>query len=271
MGLQHITTSTIVSGKIRKTAAWDVLCDFESFSKVAPSVIDKVTVHDRTGKQGKSEWFVTIDGAPMTWIERDEFTPDRFSIGFESIYGDFDILKGAWWVRDHRGDGVRLCYKLSYEMGIPILDDTLGDILSEKIRTGMETVLGALGEKVSKCQAEERREERQTVNGLVPVKLGDVEFQGYLSNVSSGGLLVRYDKTTEVSSTDRIIRIGNTTIEPARVENDLVNRCVRVIFSDPMNSFMIDHLLTSVQYRGGNTLDAFVVEESPEIVGEYLR
>jgi len=72
MAMQRISTEAVLRGNVRKDSAWEIISDFTGFPGLISSV-DKVTILERNEDVGKSEWFITVDNAPLRWTQIDRF------------------------------------------------------------------------------------------------------------------------------------------------------------------------------------------------------
>lgn len=271
MALQHVVSSVVVDGRVRKEKAWSILTRFETLHEVMSSVVDKVSVQERTEREGKSEWFVTIDGAPMTWIEKDTFNHSDFDFSFKSLYGDFETLFGSWKIADHMGSGIKVGLNVSFNMGIPIIDDMLGDGLCDRMRESMESMLSDFSRELRNHQTEDRRFERFPVLGRVSVDLGGIDLDAFLVNFSAGGMMFRYRSMAEFNSTSvSEIRFGGFSFPIAHVHHDLSRRSIRVAFSRMQTSKAIEAVLATVERSVPGTHDAFTGGELHEEAPAYL-
>ena len=133
MAIQRITSEAVVRGNVRKESAWTIISDFTRFPGLIGSV-DKVTTLERNGDAGKSEWFITVDNAPLRWIQIDRFDRKNYEIRFESIDGDFETISGFWKVEDFNNEGIKLRYCVDYSLGIPVIEEVVGEVLKEKMK-----------------------------------------------------------------------------------------------------------------------------------------
>jgi ribosome-associated toxin RatA of RatAB toxin-antitoxin module len=190
MPLEKVAAETVITGMVRKEAAWEIVSDFSRYPAIMENV-DEVRVHERTPRSGKSEWFVNVEGAPLSWIERDVFDPEHFRIRFESLGGDFEKVKGRWSIEDYRGEGIRVVFEIEYLLGIPVIEEVLGHILKEKMQSNIDTMVAAIRGELLKKQVEERRHRRIDVGRYVDLSVNGRAVRSYIVNVSRGGMRIQ--------------------------------------------------------------------------------
>jgi hypothetical protein len=93
MGFERVSTEAILKGKVRKEFAWTIISDYSRYEAIMDNV-DRVNILEKSATEGKSEWFVTVEEAPLRWVERDYYDADNFELRFESIDGDFENING---------------------------------------------------------------------------------------------------------------------------------------------------------------------------------
>ena len=111
--------------------------------------ISSIEVLNRDEKSITARWNGSIDGAPLTWVQKNEFLDDKQEIHFEAIEGDFEIFKGKWSIGSYKKD-LLLQLEIEYRLGIPVIEDVLGPILSEKIKTNSIAMLEAIALRLNR-------------------------------------------------------------------------------------------------------------------------
>jgi ribosome-associated toxin RatA of RatAB toxin-antitoxin module len=187
MAIQRISTEAVIRGNVRKESAWRMLSDFSAFPGLIGSV-DKVTIIDRNEDVGKSEWFITLENAPLRWTQMDRFDIKNFEIRFESIDGDFETISGFWKVEDFNNEGIKLRYSVDYSLGIPVIEEVLGDILKEKMKGNIDLMINAIKRHLDKPKAEDRRHERFPVKVCAHMSINASEVRANVDNFSQGGM-----------------------------------------------------------------------------------
>ncbi|MBD3343432.1 MAG: hypothetical protein GF401_00045 [Chitinivibrionales bacterium] len=230
MGYERISTEAVLKGKVRKDFAWEIISDYSRYPQIMESV-DKVTIQERNNGHGRSEWFVTIEEAPLTWIERDYYDRDNYEIRFESIDGDFDTINGRWKVEDYDKGGIKINFDIDYHLGIPVIEEVLGDILRRKMKANMDSMVNAIKNELSRSQINERQYERYDIGKYSTICLNGHDIRTYIVNVSQKGMMFYYDGQFE--DTDITLKIGDIRIEAEELYNDLKHKNARIIFREP--------------------------------------
>ena len=134
-----------ISAFTLKEKIWSVLINFESYSKQ----MDNVTSVKTFQKNGVSfsEWNVEIEGAPLNWIERDEFNHEKCKIKFEAVSGDLYIFKGSWQLHGNAAP-FKIIFQVEYSLGIPNLERALGHILKQKMNDNIMQMLESINKEL---------------------------------------------------------------------------------------------------------------------------
>jgi len=126
--------------------AFRVVEDVERFPEFMPSVTS-VTLLETVGRRKVAAWNTTIDGAPLDWVEEGIYDPDNYLVRFRALEGVFDRFDGFWQVTPD-GDGSRVTFKLTYEIGLPEIEDIVGPLLRERLIENAESMLAAIEKQV---------------------------------------------------------------------------------------------------------------------------
>ena len=121
--------------------------DIEKYPDYMES-ISSIEVLKRDEKSITARWNGSIDGAPLTWIQKNELLDDKKEVHFEAIEGDFEIFKGKWSIGSDKKN-LLLQLEIEYRLGIPVIEDVLGPILSEKIKTNSIAMLEAIASRLN--------------------------------------------------------------------------------------------------------------------------
>lgn len=257
MAFVHVETEAILKGKIRKEFAWNIISDYSRYPKIMENV-DNVEILERSGNEGKSEWFVTIEEAPLTWIEKDYFNLDNFEIRFESIDGDFDNLNGYWKVEDLGGDGIKLSFGIDYNLGIPVIEEVLGSILKDKMKKNIDSMIHAIKEELTKSQIEERGHNRIHVGKYINLLINEQSVRAYVVNISKKGMLFYYDG--DFDALELRICMAGLNIEAEELFNDVKHKNSRVIFKVSLNDGEFKNLLDWFNIQSARTYDRELIE-----------
>jgi len=171
MGKQNlniVTTSITIDCRYRLSYVFGRLRDIESFPKIMPDV-KRVKIVSSKEDSGVSDWDVEIDGCPLHWKEEDLFDDENSVFSFKSIEGDFDVFNGAWSVREE--DGIlKVEFRVEYLVGIPVIEEIIGPILSERIEINGKKMLSDLKRDIESGEYPESRmavRKRVSFDGII--------------------------------------------------------------------------------------------------------
>lgn len=163
MPIQTITSKAQLDNNIRKSEIWRQLKNHTSFSTFVPGV-DKISLTSKNGSEVTAEWFITIEGAPFTWLEVISFDEPDFIAHFEAVCGDFEKWYGEWKVVSTYQGSFALEYTLNYHLGIPVIEDIVGSILHSKIQLFIDTMVNAHATNLQLNSTETRNCKRIRLN-----------------------------------------------------------------------------------------------------------
>lgn len=124
------------------TRAFEVVEDLERFPEFMPNV-NSLTLLEAEGNRKVAEWDITIDDAPLSWIEEGIYDTQNRIVRFRALEGVFDRFDGYWQVMSE-GDDSRVTFELAYEIGLPEIEDIVGPILRERMIENVESMLEAI-------------------------------------------------------------------------------------------------------------------------------
>jgi coenzyme Q-binding protein COQ10 len=142
-----VATHIDIAGIADKNAVFRQVCALEEYPEFMPDV-RRVKILERGLDTGASAWDIEIDGCPLHWVERDFFDLDSRVFEFRSIEGDFDHFAGRWEVSSLPTGGTRVTFTVTYEVGIPVIEDIIGPVLRVKIEKNSLDMLRSLKETV---------------------------------------------------------------------------------------------------------------------------
>ena len=122
--------------------AYKVVEDLERFPEFMPNV-NSLTLLEEEGNRKVAAWDITIDDAPLSWIEEGIYDKQNMLVQFRSLEGVFDRFDGYWQV-EPMGQGSRVTFELTYEIGLPEIEDIVGPILRERMIENAESMLKAI-------------------------------------------------------------------------------------------------------------------------------
>jgi ribosome-associated toxin RatA of RatAB toxin-antitoxin module len=191
MAFETVTTEALLQGCYRKEKAWNIISDYTRYPAIMDNV-DKVEIAERSGEEGVSRWYITVEEAPLYWVEKDHFNCRDFEITFKSIEGDFDNINGCWRIRDSVGDGIAIRFEIQYNLGIPVIEEVLGHILKEKMKTNIDRMMTAVKGELCCAAHDERKYPRYAVGQPFACSFKGTSLDLFVLNLSAGGMMTRF-------------------------------------------------------------------------------
>ena len=258
MTFEHVSTEATLKGNVRKETAWKLITDFSRYPGFIGN-IDEVKILEINDNESKSEWFVTIDGAPLRWIERDLYDKENFNLRFESIEGDFDTINGNWRIENYNHRGIKISFEVDYSLGIPVIEEVLGPVLKQKMKGNIDSMIKSVKEELTKKQVEERHFERFPIDEQHNLRVNGNEIRPKIINISQGGMMFEYYGKPDLLSVS--LKINGVTIESDIIINDLKKKNYRVVFKEAIDTNELEKLVTILSHKHIPVQDAVVVEE----------
>ncbi|HUI90645.1 MAG TPA: SRPBCC family protein [Chitinivibrionales bacterium] len=263
MGYERVSTEAILKGKVRKEFAWTIISDYSRYENIMENV-DRVNIIEKSATEGKSEWFVTVEEAPLKWVERDYYDVDNYELRFESIDGDFENINGKWKVEDFQNEGIKIYFSIDYNLGIPVIEEVLGHILKEKMKTNIDSMIHAIKEELTRTQADDRKFRRFNVGRYNNINLNGKDIRAYVVNISQMGMMFYYDG--EFDAANVTVKIGNMVIEAESLFNDLKHKNSRIIFKKAVSVQQIEEMVKLLTTTSTRTWERQLVEKHVSIV-----
>jgi ribosome-associated toxin RatA of RatAB toxin-antitoxin module len=240
MNYRSVSTEAILKGMVRKDAAWKVISDLSRYPSLMNNV-DKVIIHERSEDKGKSEWYCSLENAPLHWLEQDYFDSSNYEIRFESIDGDFDQISGSWKVEDFNGEGIRLDYSVDYHLGIPVIEEVVGDVFQEKMRKRIDSMMQSIKEELCRPKGIEERAYPRVVTGKYNnVYVNGMKMRLKIINISKQGMM--FIAHTKMMPGEARFIIDGTIIEASLFPNAGLPNMSRAVFKREMRQDELDHL-----------------------------
>ena len=278
MALEHISTKAFVKGGVRKDFAWRMIADFGNYPAQGRP-IQKVVVHERSAREGKSEWFLSLEDAPVRWMEKDYFDAENFGISFESVDGDFEHINGCWKVEDHNGEGIELGYRFDYDLGIPVIEENVGPILKAKMQTNIDTIVQSLAARLHGASVEERALPRIAIGCYNTMSLDGKSIRAKIINIGKRGMMFDYGVAPQ--SREVSLCIDDMALQAELYPIGPSGERVRAVFQKEMSSEDLQHCVqffttknqrshdrkmvrkNSVVRSSGKTVLAHIIDVSP--------
>lgn len=124
-------------------AAYHRIRDFRSYPRLTETVLE-VLVEPQPDGSEVSDWTVRFRGGLMRWRERDIFSPETLSIGFEQLSGDFQTFQGTWTCADDDNGGTLITFEASFDLGIPTLAEIIDPVAESTLRANVALILRSL-------------------------------------------------------------------------------------------------------------------------------
>ncbi len=256
MAFVKVSTSKTLTGHFRKEKAWELISDYTRYPDIMENV-DAVTIHERNGNEGISEWFVTIEEAPLTWKEKDCFDNDNYEITFKSIAGDFDNINGRWKIENHNHEGISIHFTIDYNLGIPVIEEVLGHILEEKMKSNMETMITSVKNSLVSEEIDERRYQRHSVETHHTIKVNGSSVRASIVNISRGGMMIEYDDKLDLL--DATVKINGTTIDSKIILNEVKKKNYRIVFKELVTEEELNKLITILSHETRHVQEAILL------------
>lgn len=150
--MPNTTYEIAMSRRLNRPAfiAYKVVEDIERFPEFMPNV-NALTLLETEGNRKVAAWDITIDDAPLSWIEEGIYDKQNLIVHFRSLEGVFDRFDGYWQVI-HDGEGSQVTFELVYEIGLPEIEDIVGPILRERMVENAESMLEAIEKWVEEVE-----------------------------------------------------------------------------------------------------------------------
>jgi ribosome-associated toxin RatA of RatAB toxin-antitoxin module len=242
MSFETVTTQAVLPGCVRKEKAWDIISDYTRYPAIMDNV-DKVEIAERSGDEGISRWYITVEEAPLYWVEKDHFNSRDFEITFKSIEGDFDNINGRWRIRDNIDNGIAIDFEIQYNLGIPVIEEVLGHILKEKMKTNIDKMMAAVRKELCGGHIDERKYPRHAIGRPRVCAYKGTILNLFVLNISEGGMMTRF--VPGISGAGPM-DIASAVLEVAAVHADeTADRC-RFVFREAIDDALLKQLTSSL-------------------------
>ncbi|MBN2036735.1 MAG: SRPBCC family protein [Chitinispirillaceae bacterium] len=242
MAYQKVLSETTIPGSVRKESAWDIISDYSRYPAIMDNV-DKVEIFERTGNEGISKWYVSVEDAPLYWKEKDHFSRTNYHILFKSIEGDFDNINGQWRITDSGESGIKISFEIEYNLGIPVIEEVLGDILREKMKSNMEKMLNAITKSLGAQSKDERIHPRYPINRQHAASMSGDEYDLFVHNLSARGMMVRCSQAIQKTGT---MRLATIFLDIAAVHACQSGGQYRLLFRTPLEQGLLSSLMENL-------------------------
>ncbi len=249
MAFETVTTEAVLPGCIRKENAWNIISDYTRYSAIMDNV-DKVEITERSGEVGISRWYVTVEEAPLYWVEKDLFDKRSYEIVFKSIEGDFDNINGHWRIMDNSIDsGITIYFEIQYNLGIPVIEEVLGHILKDKMKSNIDRMMAAVRKELCGKNIDERKYPRHIIGHPYACSYNRTPLSLFVLNISAGGMMARFVPGVNGAGS---LDIASALVDVAAVHADqAADRC-RFVFREAIDDALLKHLTSRLAADSAN-------------------
>ncbi|HOE68840.1 MAG: Long-chain acyl-(acyl-carrier-protein) reductase [Candidatus Omnitrophica bacterium ADurb.Bin314] len=148
------SSSFIKISRVLPAKRWQVLrllTRVEDFPSLLPA-IKECHIVDRDRKRSVTSWKVQIDGLPIQWREEAFFEYRSFTVRFRALEGDLESFEGRWILAEGPSDSTEITVEAAIRLGIPVMDQIVGGMVTEKIRGFFETLLRSFENALIECR-----------------------------------------------------------------------------------------------------------------------
>ncbi len=137
--------------KIIQAPRWKILrliAAIKDFPQYMPNV-KQCEILEKHQRSAVTSWKVEVDKMMFSWKQRDDIDIPNFTVRFELLSGDLKTFSGAWTLRDHGPGGTEVTVEAAAEIGIPMLDEVIGNVIAEKLKKNFDLMLQAIDERLT--------------------------------------------------------------------------------------------------------------------------
>jgi ribosome-associated toxin RatA of RatAB toxin-antitoxin module len=259
MNLERITSESIIKEPVRKNSAWNIISDFSKFSSYSKN-IDKILVTGKTGIEQMSEWDVTFDGAPLTWIQKDILDGRNYSVNFRAVSGDFDQFAGFLHAEDSLEGAFALVYSLNYKIGIPIIEELFGPVFKEKMQLNFDALVHGIAEEIgrNKIASDERAARRYKIGVHEVMILDGKSIEAKIENISRSGMM--FSSETDLEKPLSVQTCG-LDLRAQEIYHESFEKKYRLVFDSPIAEDRLLQVVKMLQSRHITTLGKLLAME----------
>jgi len=149
MGFNPKTYSVDLKRKL-KSKRWKLLrlmTRIEDLARYMPNV-KSCRIVAREADSVVTEWAIDIEGIPVKWRQREKFDFKGFQVSFEAIEGDLQDFSGHWKLSKESADVTEVHLHLQVKVGIPQVEEIIGDMIVQKIKKNFSQMLDVFEESL---------------------------------------------------------------------------------------------------------------------------
>lgn len=113
---------------------WEAVVDIERYPQSMENVRTVTITREHSATHRESAWSVILQGSILQWEEADELDPKARIITFHQLSGDLLRFDGRWLVEPCNERASLVHFRVSFEIGIPLLADMLNPVAQRSLR-----------------------------------------------------------------------------------------------------------------------------------------
>jgi ribosome-associated toxin RatA of RatAB toxin-antitoxin module len=125
--------------------AFQIVVDVERFPTFMSNVTS-VEVVSATQECRVVAWQLSIDDAPLDWVEEIVYDYADKRASFRALDGVFSRFDGHWKV-SAEGAGSRVDLLLDYDLGVPEIEHIIGPLLQARLIENLESMMKCIEEE----------------------------------------------------------------------------------------------------------------------------
>ena len=236
----HISSEFLFLNFVRAQDIWEQISLFKKYAGFIPE-IDKIVVRS----ENCSEWFITLDNAPFTWVETDLFDCISYILKFNCIGGDFEIFEGCWSVIRDTLNQIKLKLEFDYFLGIPVLEDLMSNVIKEKMQRFADSMINTHSNYVQSHSKNTRKTERFLVNSNKQITIDGRAVEAHIINISTGGVMFTLSNGMILSSGKKELKIVVDTLQiTGNLQHESFSKVYRIVFAEKLSEETLKSLLS---------------------------
>jgi ribosome-associated toxin RatA of RatAB toxin-antitoxin module len=113
---------------------WNTILDVERYPESMETVRYVRVVDERGDTCRRVAWSVLLKGSILEWEEEEEIDPAARLVVFKQLQGDLEHFDGDWRLEDLGSERTKVLFKVSFEIGIPMLAEMLNPVAQRSLR-----------------------------------------------------------------------------------------------------------------------------------------
>jgi ribosome-associated toxin RatA of RatAB toxin-antitoxin module len=113
---------------------WNTILDVERYPESMETVRYVRVVKELGDSSRRVAWSVLLKGSILEWEEQEEIDPIARRVVFKQLQGDLEHFDGDWSLEDLGSERTKVLFKVSFEIGIPMLAEMLNPVAQRSLR-----------------------------------------------------------------------------------------------------------------------------------------